>query len=363
MEATDLAGGLLRIAIPENRLPQEILDYDIEGIIETGVTIKTNQKAGVDFTIPDLLKDKFEAVFIASGGWDNRIARGDIDEVVNVFPGGSLLIDLFRIDIENSDQLPYGKNVIIAGGGGMIPEAVTILKEYGVENISVISRKTIENSSFDNETIKKLESLGASIVYNAGIKKLFGQEDTLTHIEYTELDTGIRHTIDADSLIIGSGRFPELCFINSDRSSKGEGDEADQDQDKTLLPLQWEGVEIYKEPSDMREQGLLSSKDSISGYSAAITAINGGRKASVLIHHLMYDIPFELPLNIITKQSVIQQVNQLEEVNIQARNIMPVAEEKIGSIVEHYSGFSNEAALKESERCLRCGILCYERSE
>ena len=357
MEATDILGGLLRVAIPEERLPQKILDYDIEGIIETGVSVKTNYKSGVDFTIPELLKDDFKAVFIATGGWDNRVARGDINEVVSVFPGGYLLIDLFRVDIESSSKVSFGKNVVIAGGGGAIPDAVNILKEYGVEKITVISRKTAENSSFDNATIKELEKLGASIIYNAGIKKIYGEEENITSIEYTELDSGKRRAVDTDSLIIGAGRFPELCFVQSRISDD------DNDHKENSLPLKWEGVEIYKEPSDRREQGLLSSQDSISGYSAAITAINGGRKAAVIIHHLIYDIPFELPLKIITKQSVIQQVRKLEDVYVQARNIMPVAQEKIGARVEYYSGFSKEAALKESERCLRCGVLCYERSE
>jgi formate dehydrogenase (NADP+) beta subunit len=357
MEATDTLGGLLRAAIPEERLPQKVLDYDIEGIVDLGVTIKTNCKAGKDFTIPELLKSEFEAVFVASGGWDNRILRGDINKVVSVFPGGSLLIDLFTADIKDIPHPSYGDNVVIAGGGGTIPKAVTILKESGVKSIVVISRKTIENSSFDADTIKELKALGAKIVYNAGIKKLYGEEDDLTHVEYTELATGIRHKIDADSLIIGSGRFPELCFIKPERSDD------ESDVEPVSAPLQWEGREIYKEPSDRREQGLLSSKDSTSGYAAAVSAINGGRKASVLIHHLLYDIPFELPLKIITQQSVIQQVKELENVNIQPRNIMPVAQGSIGNSVEYYAGFSKEAALKESERCLRCGILCYERSQ
>jgi len=357
IEATDILGGLLRVAIPEERLPQKILDYDIEGIIQAGVNVKTNCKAGVDFTIPELLKKEVDAVFVASGGWDNRILRGDIHKAVNVFPGGSLLIDLFTADIKNLPQPSYGKNVVIAGGGSTIPKAVTVLKQAGVENITVISRKTIGQSSFASDTIKDLESHGARIIYNAGIKKLYGQEDALTHVEYTELATGVRHTIDADSLIIGSGRFPELCFVKS----KMHDDESDGET--VSAPLQWEGLEIYKEPSDRREQGFLSSKDSVSGYSAAISAINGGRKAAVLMHHLIYDIPFELPLNIITKQSVIQTVKELENINVQPRNIMPVAQGNSGNDVEYYEGFSKEAALKESERCLRCGILCYERSQ
>ncbi|MCD4744623.1 MAG: FAD-dependent oxidoreductase, partial [Desulfobacteraceae bacterium] len=355
MEATELLGGLLRVAIPEERLPQEVLDYDIEGIIETGVKVKTGYKAGKDFTIPELLKTGYEAVFMASGGWDNRVARGDINEVVNVFPGGYLLIDLLRENIDNSDRITCGKNVVVAGGGSKVPDAVNILKELGAETITVISRKHVNNSSFDNKMIEELKSLGASIIYNTGVKKLYGKEDVLTHVEYAELDTGRKHTIKADSLIIGAGRIPELCFISSNRP--------EPDQEEIPMPLEWEAMKIYKKPSDGREQGLLFRRDPISGYSAAISAINGGRKAAALIHHLMYGIAFEQSFNLITKQSVIQTVHQLQDVDILARNIMPVAEGKIGTRVEYYSGFSKEAALKESERCLRCGILCYERSK
>ncbi|MCK5542841.1 MAG: RnfABCDGE type electron transport complex subunit B [Desulfobacterales bacterium] len=361
MEATDLLGGLLRVAIPEERLPQEVLEYDIEGIIEAGVKVKTKFKAGKDFTIPGLLKDEFEAVFMASGGWDNRVARGDINDVVNVFPGGYLLIDLLREGLENSTKFSLGKNVVIAGSGNRIFDAVNILKKAGVQTITILSRKNV-----DKEMVEELEKLGASIVFNSGIKKLFGKEETLTQIEYLDLTTGVRHVIDADSLIISSGRFPQLCFVKS-KSFDSKGDEIKPDdfdtKEEAALPLQWEGVEIYKEPTDRREQGFLSSKDPISGYSAAIIAINGGRKAAVLIHHLIYDIPFIQSFNLITKQSILQQVNKLNDVDIQARNVMPVAEDKIGTRVEHYSGFSKETASKESERCLRCGILCYERSK
>jgi len=61
------------------------------------------------------------------------------------------------------------------------------------------------------------------------------------------------------------------------------------------------------------------------------------------------------------KQSVIQTVKELENINVQPKNIMPVAQGNSGNDVEYYEGFSKEAALKESERCLRCGILCYEQ--
>jgi len=337
MEATDVLGGLLRIAIPEERLPLDVLDYDIEGILEAGVKVKTNYKSGLDFTIPDLLKDGFKAVFIASGGWDHRVARGDINEVANVFPGGSLLIDLLRSDMDNISGLSYGKNVVIAEGGGVISDAVDILKNNGVHNIIIILRNSIDNCPLDKAMIEKLENLGVSFVFDSEIEKVSGQDELLTQIEYKELATGKTHILDADNLIIGAGRFPEFCFVNSDRC----------DDNENLEVLKWEGIKIYN---------IFSNDDLISDYSAAIAAINGGRKASVLIHYLINNIPFELPLNVLTGKSIIQQVDALEQVHIRPRNIMPVAD---GGL-EYYSGFSQDTAIKEAQRCLRCGVICYE---
>ncbi|MCP3900216.1 MAG: RnfABCDGE type electron transport complex subunit B, partial [Desulfobacteraceae bacterium] len=256
MEATNRLGGLLRVAIPEERLPQEVLNYDIDGILDIGVKVKSECKAGKDFTIPGLLKEGFEAVFLASGGWDNRVARGDIDEVVNVFPGGYLLIDILRSDLQGNSSISLGKKVVIAGSGSKIFNAVENLKESGVQSITILSRK-----NKDKEISDKLEKLGASIVFNAGIKKLSGKEDDLTNVEYVDINTGAKSVIDADSLIISSGRFPQLCFTKTktpNADSKGNDIKPDDSEkiEESSLPLQWEGIELYKEPLDKKEIGL-----------------------------------------------------------------------------------------------------------
>ena len=73
-EATPQMGGLLRSAIARERLPQEILDWDIEGIMEMGVAAETGKSLGKDFTIDALLEQGFDAVFMATGGWDSRLS-------------------------------------------------------------------------------------------------------------------------------------------------------------------------------------------------------------------------------------------------------------------------------------------------
>ncbi|MCK5163658.1 MAG: RnfABCDGE type electron transport complex subunit B, partial [Desulfobacula sp.] len=209
-EATGSLGGILRVAIARQRLSMDVLDWDIEGVKEMGVNIQTNTKAGTDFTIDSLLKQGFDAVFTATGGWDSRLARGDINQAVTVFPGAYLLIDLLRSQSDKNISIASGENVVIAGGGIRVLDAVHILKENGSKKISVISRKHPDDSSFDQAAIDELSKAGATIIYNTGVTKVIGEEGQLKSIEYIELDTGVKHVIDTDTLIIGSGRFPEL---------------------------------------------------------------------------------------------------------------------------------------------------------
>ena len=188
-EATSLLGGILRKAISRERLSMGILDWDIQGIIELGVEIKTNTCAGKDFTINTLLSDGYEAVFTATGGWDSRVARGGIDHPENIIPNTYLLIDLLRSG-KNEQPIACGSNVVLAGGDSKITDAVKVLKEKGVTNITLVSRKEKEESNFDDSILKELGEQQVSVIFNAGITKLLGQENNLTQVEAVSLKTG-----------------------------------------------------------------------------------------------------------------------------------------------------------------------------
>jgi len=348
-EATESLGGILRKAIDRKRLSMDVLDWDIEGVKEMGVSIHTNARAGTDFTIEALLKDGFHAVFTATGGWDSRLARGDIDKAETVFPGAYLLIDLLRSKTDKNICISSGETVVIAGGGIRVPDAVEILKENGSKNILVISRKQPNDSSFDSKAIDYLTKVGVTIIYNAGITRVMGANGQLKSIEYGELDTGVKHVLDTDTLIIGSGRFPELVFVPA---KKGEPYK-EEDLLEEKGPLAWEGFELQKKPDANRELGLLSNQDVISEYPSVVTSINGGRKAAAAIHNLMYGIEFQESSKFITEQSVLQDVALLHNVDTSPRNIM----DKVST------GFSIAEAQAEADRCLRCGLVCYEKSK
>lgn len=355
-EATDVLGGILRQAIARERLSMDVLDWDIEGVKEMGVAFETQSKAGKDFTIDGLLKQGFESVFTATGGWDSRLARGDIHQAANVFPGAYLLIDLLRSQSDEKIQVSSGKNVVIVGSGSRVPDAVRILKENGSETITILSRKSSDDASFDPAALDVLSKAGATIIYGTGVTRVMGEEGHLTAIEYAALDSGIKQVMDADTLIIGSGRFPELVFVPQRKN------EEEEEAIETSGPMAWEGVELQKKPDSNRELGLLSDQDVISEYSSAVASINGGRKAAAAIHNLMYGIQFQEPSKFISEHSLLQDVSVLNHVDVLPRNIMEIRDIHKGVADQFSTGFSMEEARAEADRCLRCGLVCYEKS-
>ncbi|SMC36433.1 electron transport complex, RnfABCDGE type, B subunit [Desulfocicer vacuolatum DSM 3385] len=368
-EATSTLGGLLRIAISDERLPQHVLDWDIDGILEMGVKVKTGKKAGQDVTIASLLKEGYETVFSSTGGWDSRLARGEIDTVANVFPGGYLMIDLLRSDVQQDERIPCDGDVVIVGGGKMAPEAVRVCREQGARSITVVERRGQADSAFDASSLAAMEADGATIIYTAGVTRVLGQDEMLQAVELTDIPTGAKNVVNADSLILSAGRFPELVFSRIEEAVEPSKDEAQDVSEEEavrqdILPVKWEGVEIFKEPADNNELGMLSPADELSGYSAAVVAINGGRRAAATIHSVMYGVPvLSGPYKPVTGRSILQGITKVEGVQIIPRNIMPVNDAATRAVkTELAAGYTPETAKAEAERCLKCGLLCYERT-
>ncbi len=364
-EASSTLGGLLRIAISDERLPQHVLDWDIDGILEMGVKVKTGKKVGRDVTIASLLNKGYEAVFSSTGGWDSRLSKGEISTVSSVFPGGYLMIDLLRNEVQKSQRIPCDGDVVIVGGGIMAPRAVKVCHEQGAESITVVVRHDEKASGFNAGDLADMESHGATIVYASGVTRLEGTGQMLQSVEITDLGTGEKSLINANTLILSSGRFPELIFTAVNVPEVDP--EAPEDTPALRLDdeVQWQGVEKYKEPADNQELGLLSDADELSGYSAAVAAINAGRRAAASLHSVMYGIPvLNGKYNPVTRKSLLQGVTRVEGVQIIPRNIMPVNDAETRAVkTELAAGYTPEMALAEAQRCLKCGLLCYERTQ
>ncbi len=338
-EAADKMGGLLRSAIARYRLPMDILDWDIEGIAQMGVVTETGKVLGRDLSVMDLLDQGNDAVFIAMGGWDSRLARTGGKGESSPVPGCHLLIDVMKAGSDGYPPVQLGGHVVVIGNPNLGSAMIQRCKDLGAQKVSVLIREAAPTN---------LEA--ADAIVNGGISRLYGQGNRLTAIDLIDLTTGDLKTVDAQHIVLAAGRMPELIFIPS----------ASQEEDGNSL--KWEALPPYKQPAYRKEIGLMAEGDQLTDFSAAIKAIGAGRRAAASIHETLYDIPLDLPDIVVTPETPVQNVHQVSMVPTRARETMPLAGgDQITKGAELERGFDKESARKESNRCLQCGLICYLR--
>jgi len=355
-DANPKLGGLLRSAIARERLPEDILDWDIEGILEMGVAAETGTVMGKDFTLNALLRQGVDAVFLASGGWDSRMARKSVTDIESPIPGTYMMVDLLSLAANDREMFTCPSEVTIFGGGKLALEAAKICRESGAEKITLLFREDLQHSAISDADVKNIGIEGLDILYDAAIKCLRGEEDRLVELDTVNIKTWETTTIAAQNLVIATGRFPELIFIESKSEESENGDPGDR-------PLRWEAATPYKQPAFKDEVGLFAEGDVMADYSAAIKAIGAGRRAAASLQQMMYGIEPSLTERVITPQSFLQNVDQVESVTACQRQIMPLCSgQELAACGEIERGFNSEMARAEASRCLQCGLICYEQS-
>ncbi len=353
-EATEKLGGLLRTAISKQRLPLDILDYDIQGIIEMGVEAVTQKAVGQDFSIASLLKEGYQSVFLASGGWDSRLTRNTGGRVESPLAGTYLLLDYLRFASDGGQKIDSGSQLTIFGGGELALTAARKGLELGVKKVTLVFRDIVTEMPA-GVTPESLEAEGISIKYNTGILRILGRNESLTNVEVMDLTSGMREMLPTTCLLMATGRFPEMVFRRIE-------DDIDPSED-TVSPsdIQWEGMPPYKHPVAGDSRGLFGEGDPLTDFSGAIKAIAAGRRAAASIHKSMYGLPLDLPENVLTSEVYIQNVNHVEDVAAVPRQMMPLASSHDlmhGDEIE--KGFDEIRAKKEAGRCLKCGLICYQ---
>lgn len=356
-EAGPRLGGLLQSAIAAERLPAEILEWDLDGILEMGVKAETGMVLGKDITVDTLLQQDVDALFLAVGGWDSRMARGTQSEIESPIPGTYMMVDLLNLASKGSETISFSSDVVIFGGGKLALETAKTCKKWGADKITILFREDLANSPINDADVSKAGIEGLDIIYNAGIHRLRGEADSLMELESVDTQTGAVRTLPAQSLIIATGRFPELIFVENKPAGPEAGEASDQ-------PLRWEAFAPYKQPAFKDEVGLFAEGDVLADYSAAIKAIGAGRRAAASIQEILYGIEPSLAEYVITPQSLIQDVDHVEKVAGCQREIMPFCSgRELAACGEIERGFTDEMARAEASRCLQCGLICYEHSE
>jgi NADPH-dependent glutamate synthase beta subunit-like oxidoreductase len=242
-----------------------------------------------------------------------------------------------------------------------VVEAAEICKRRGAAAVTVLFRERQADAPIGSEALAALEKLNATVVFNAGVDRLSGEENRMTGVRWVDLDTREATDIPAGTLIMAAGRYPELLFSRVVSESETQEAEADAASDG---PLVWRAFPPYKNADASRDIGLFAPGDVITDFSGAIKAIAAGRRAAASIHQVLYGMAPDVPEKICTQDELIQNVDAVDAVASTVRHIMPVVPSRdLDREGQLERGLSEEAARAEAARCLQCGLICYEHTE
>lgn len=335
-EATEMPGGLLRMAIAPDRLPREVLDHEIEDVTAMGVTVRTETVLGLDVTVAQLLADGYESVFTALGGWDARLALLGGERPGPAVPGVFLLVDVMRHGPEGLGERP-----VFVGGS----KAALAAAPEG--SVAVLRNEPDEKPGE-----------GVRIVTGA-VTALLGEGDALAAVRVEGLEGTVE--IPATSVVFASGRVPELVIRRKpvdEAVEKAASEEAAPDA-SAASPVVWEALASYKNPATATGLGFCAPSDAGTDYFAAVAAVGAGRRAAAAMHVLSEGGDLKRVENFRTPASFVQKVFEVSGVRPAPRNPTPAGAPGSG---EREAAYNAETVLAEASRCLQCGLVCYKKT-
>ena len=354
-------GGMLRYGIPEYRLPKRILDWDIEGIIELGIEVRTGIKFGEDFGLEFLQSAGFDALFLGVGAWCGRKIGIEGEDLEGVRDGIEFLRQF------HFDNMPgVGQHVVVLGGGNTAIDAARSAMRLGSEKVTLMYRRSREEMPANDVEIQAAEEEGVRMHFLAAPSRILGKEGKVTQIEYikmrlTDPDSsgrrrpvpipGSETVMDADTIIAAIGQFTNLDFI---RQGKTIG---------SLKITRWNTIDGDEETLQTEIPYVFTGGDCFTGPSIAVEAIGAGRYAARSIHYFLTQgeiPPIQERQTDLIKETLFDRVEGLEK----APRVHP-RELKISTRVTNFEEvehtISQNEAVREAKRCLRCGLICYNR--
>ncbi|MCF8032933.1 MAG: FAD-dependent oxidoreductase [Desulfarculaceae bacterium] len=356
-EAQDKLGGMLRSVISPSRLPREVLDWEIEGILAMGVEARTGQVFGQDFDPASLFGEGFEAVVAATGGWDAALLMGQPGQTRPSLPGLQLLLPL-NLAWAKGQEVDLGSKVVLVGGREMLATARQC-REHGAGSVTILFTGSREALGLGEAELRAAEDEGIVLHFAARVTGLQGDGGKLTGLSFQQPPSNggqpSEQMLPADSVVATSGRAPGVILV------------PDQglDDDGKPMGTAWHTVMPYSPPVG-GAQGLFAAEEAVSDFRAAVEAIGAGRRAAASMQAIMEGKPAEGPEGMLGQDAQVLDVNKLFNLlDASPRQLMPVNEDAValeqGSELE--LGLDEEAARQEAQRCLNCGLICYRRTQ
>jgi len=275
-ESLSEPGGMLRVGIPEYRLPKEVLDMEMQYIEDLGVEIRTNTAVGKDLSFNDLLKEEeYKAIFIATGAHKSRKLRVEGEDMEGVFHA----LDLLRqVNLRKRPKL--GERVLVIGGGNVAMDAARTALRLGAEVVQMACLESREEMPAHEWEIREALTEGVDLNVSWGPKEILGDGKKVTGVKFVRcasvfdengrfnpsFDETVTKVLEADTVILAIGQAPDLSFLKEKTDVLG-------------------GRAIAVDPMTMETSlpGVFAGGDAVSGPATVIEAVAAGKIAAASI--------------------------------------------------------------------------------
>jgi NADH-quinone oxidoreductase subunit F len=355
-EAQPIAGGMLGIAIPEFRLPRWVIEEEIKYIQNAGVKIHYNSSIDANHTVTDLMKEGFNAVFIAGGAMaSKRIGiPGEEEGVEGLYYGLK-----FLSDIRTGQDVPMkGKSVIIGGGNVAMDVARTALRA-GSDDVQLFCLESREEMPAWEKDVEEALEEGVILKPSWSPTQIFHENGKVKGISFTR----------CVSVFDQDGRFNPACnledtqYVDTDNIIISIGQAADMSflpEDSQLERQIWGTLKVDENTLSTNIPGVFAGGDFTTGPTFVIRAIASGRRAALAIDKYLTGDKTRIRMPD-EKTKLIQETGlALEDETTEAKPRVKIEfeepEDRIKDFREVEKGFSAEVAHFEARRCLRCDL-------
>ncbi len=373
LDALDQAGGTALAGVPPFRLPREVIDRDINGIVNENVELRLSTYVGRDVTLRKL-HDDYDAVLVTAGCFEPNYPGIPGEDADGVMAGIVFLERAYR-----DRPLEVGKRVVVLGGGYTAMDCASTSWRLGADEVYIVYRRSRDEMVVDEEELGETEREGMQFVYLASpvefltdegghvrgvkfVRNKLGEPDKSGR-RSPEPIPGSEFEVPADTVLLALGQAPDTTFLNEFpefRVKRWRDVKVDADTYQTVVPK------------------IFMAGDYRTGPTTIIEAVAEGRSAAQQIARFLdpianaVNIPEYHEIVTLRRSSTPDNVGQIAlegelariyhnmsvDYDRIPRQEMPklAKKERRGLFLEVNQGYEEAQAIAESDRCLKCNF-------
>jgi NADPH-dependent glutamate synthase beta subunit-like oxidoreductase len=382
-DAAPVLGGMLYQGVPEYRLPRDLIRAEVDPILGLGVELRLNWRLGRDFSVSDLRRNDYAAVFLAFGatrGRDLSIPGRNLDGVINgvdfllnanlgyrvtvgqrvvVVGGGNVAIDVARTVLRyaapETGELPEGAQHLLQAWGydnAFLDAARTALR-LGARQVQLVSLESRAEMPAHPDEVREAEEEGIALVPRRGPKAILGDEGHATALETLDVASvfdekgrfdpkfvaGSEKRLEADTIILAVGQLPDIACLAGD-------------PEITITPRGLVSVDPRTLATTM--PGVYCGGDLAFGPRIVIEAVADGKRAALAIHESLGGGAVPRTRGRFRPIALNRAGDRYDRIPRQTVPSLPVARRTGFREVEE--GYSEAQARTEGSRCLWCNV-------